>query len=648
MLRVLIFLTLFSCSKVFETTGFNADSARLTISGVNTSKPDGSYVYGETMSIVLTFSEAITVIGTPELELNSFEGSIPCTAGPGANELTCNYTVKDGHNTLDLDIAGTDALKLPLGSSIKNSQGVDADLTLYTPGSTGSVSNLKAIDITTADPNPNNEIWYIYPSRKFIGRYYLLGDFTTYGNETTSGIIRVFKDLTYDESFNSAGAGFDAVAKAIREDIDGSGDLIIGGLFTTYNAIGAPGAIRLNSDGSIDNSFNSGTGFNSGILEILQDKSGDLFFTGPFTDYDSNTTNHMAKMDRTGVIDGTFDVLSIWGTSTARWTNKSMFDVDGSGTIYVAGYVAPSLNKCATIDSTTGSLVAGYSTAEAPNNWMGEAIADIYNHGNMICAGQGSYNPGSGTRNYVLKYSKTGVFDSATNPSAPAMANAYAHRVMHSVYADGQFYIAGPFTIVRGNAVSGIARLNYADFSHDNTWNTGAGPAGGSGDVVMNMTQAIDGSGRVYAVGNFTTWDGDATRAGITWVDTITTGSSPIVKNVTSTNANGSYITGQVITIELEFDLAVAVTGNPRVLMDVGTLAQYAIYTSGSGGKKLYFSYTIGAGDASPDLDVTSEWSLELNGGTIVDTINGNPATVVLPIEGWSNSLKSNKNLDIN
>lgn len=71
---------------------------------------------------------------------------------------------------------------------------------------------------------------------------------------------------------------------------------------------------------------------------------------------------------------------------------------------------------------------------------------------------------------------------------------------------------------------------------------------------------------------------------------------------------------------------AVIVSGSPRLVLDIGGVARYATYTSGSGTSALTFSYTLQAGDL--DLDgITVSSPLDLNGGALTDQA-GNPATL--------------------
>ena len=79
---------------------------------------------------------------------------------------------------------------------------------------------------------------------------------------------------------------------------------------------------------------------------------------------------------------------------------------------------------------------------------------------------------------------------------------------------------------------------------------------------------------------------------------------------------------GSVVTLTLNMSEAVTVAGGTPTLTlnDGGT----ATYTGGSGGAALTFSYTVGAGQNTPDLTVTA---VNLNGASIKDSA-GNAATL--------------------
>ncbi|MCR4317374.1 MAG: FG-GAP-like repeat-containing protein [Planctomycetes bacterium] len=81
-------------------------------------------------------------------------------------------------------------------------------------------------------------------------------------------------------------------------------------------------------------------------------------------------------------------------------------------------------------------------------------------------------------------------------------------------------------------------------------------------------------------------------------------------------NADGTYSVGTTLDIEVRFDKAVTVSGNPYLDLNIGGPKQ-ANYVSGSGTKKLLFRYYVQQGDAGSDIDVLGSFALNLNGGTI-------------------------------
>ncbi|MES2942553.1 MAG: FG-GAP-like repeat-containing protein, partial [Pseudomonadota bacterium] len=119
-----------------------------------------------------------------------------------------------------------------------------------------------------------------------------------------------------------------------------------------------------------------------------------------------------------------------------------------------------------------------------------------------------------------------------------------------------------------------------------------------------------------------------------------------LVSPVTTTNANGSYKAGSVITLQLTFDENVFVTGSPSLKLETGSTDRFAVFSGGGGSKTLSFTYTVQAGDISADLDITSASALALNGGTIADAA-GNNAIVALAAPGTMGSLGANAALVI-
>ena len=122
----------------------------------------------------------------------------------------------------------------------------------------------------------------------------------------------------------------------------------------------------------------------------------------------------------------------------------------------------------------------------------------------------------------------------------------------------------------------------------------------------------------------------------------------PVVTNVTSSTPDGTYGVGQPVSLQVVFSGPVNVDttgGTPTLALNSGGTASY---TSGTGTSTLTFTYVVGAGENSPDLDYTSVSALGLNGGTIKDTgTTSHNANLTLPSPGAAGSLGANKNIVI-
>ena len=106
------------------------------------------------LSVTVTFSEPVTVTGTPQLTLST--GSPATTAigyasGSGTSTLSFTYPVASPNFSLDLDHASTTALGLNAGTILDAATNA-AVLTLPAPGAAGSLGANKALVVDTTAP----------------------------------------------------------------------------------------------------------------------------------------------------------------------------------------------------------------------------------------------------------------------------------------------------------------------------------------------------------------------------------------------------------------------------------------------------------------------------------------------------------------
>jgi uncharacterized delta-60 repeat protein len=135
------------------------------------------------------------------------------------------------------------------------------------------------------------------------------GSFTTYSGESYNRIIRLTSGGTIDKTF-VIGTGLNGNVSNGCVKIQTDGKILVGGTFTLYSGITASRIVRLNTDGSIDSTFAYGAGFNSTVLTIALQNDGKILIGGNFTTYSGLTSNRIIRLNTNGTIDNTFSIGS--------------------------------------------------------------------------------------------------------------------------------------------------------------------------------------------------------------------------------------------------------------------------------------------------------------------------------------------------
>jgi uncharacterized delta-60 repeat protein len=152
------------------------------------------------------------------------------------------------------------------------------------------------------------------------------------------GLARLNSNGSLDNTFNPAVGGFPI---ALQPD----GKVLVGGY------------ARLNADGSLDGSFNPGTGANGIVASIIARSDGKVIIGGNFTTVNGTNRNRIARLNANGSLDSSFNpgtgadgiVRSIALQSDGNvLLGGDFFTVNGVWRPYVArlygDFVAPSLN----------------------------------------------------------------------------------------------------------------------------------------------------------------------------------------------------------------------------------------------------------------------------------------------------------------
>lgn len=137
-------------------------------------------------------------------------------------------------------------------------------------------------------------------------KMYVLGDFTTYNGVPAAQMLRLNMDGSVDNTFTSL--GFGAYGWLYEMAIDPTTHKIyVVGDFPSYGGSGAK-IVRINPDGSRDNTFNPPVP-NNDILTVAFDSSTSKIYVGGFfTNYNGSGVNRIARLNNNGTHDTTFNV----------------------------------------------------------------------------------------------------------------------------------------------------------------------------------------------------------------------------------------------------------------------------------------------------------------------------------------------------
>lgn len=352
----------------------------------------------------------------------------------------------------------------------------------------------------------DGDVLAIQPLADGSGDSWLAGAFTSFaGTSSINRLLRVNSDGSRDTSLN-AGTAFDGSVNAITPAADGSGDYYLGGAFTSFNGVGAINRIvRLNSDGSRDSGFNTGTGFNTTVEAIVmaQDASGDVYAGGLFDTYNATPAlNRLIRINSNGSRDTGFAI----GTGFNGHVLALAAATDGSQDVYAAGDFGtyngtPGVNRIIRLNNDGSRDVAFATGTGAPSRVNTVALAND-GSGDVYAGGEFSSFNGTPGVNYIIRLNSDGSRDMGF--ATGTGFNGFVHFIAPANDGSGDVYVGGAFSTFNGSSnINRIVRLN-SDGSIDSAFATGTGFNG----VVEFITFATDGTADLLFGGGFTAYHG--------------------------------------------------------------------------------------------------------------------------------------------
>jgi len=352
----------------------------------------------------------------------------------------------------------------------------------------------------TGDPDPdfygglNN---YVQALRiQADGKILVGGNFTAHGITSANRFTRLNPDGTLDTDYNTAmGTGLNNAVLGV--EYDSSGRALVCGFFTQHNGVPHGHIIRFNTDGSVDTSFNTGTGFAGSYVQDMGFLSdGRIVVGGLFTGYDGTPLSNFVVLNEDGSIDGSVTI----GTGFNGFVQEVF--VDSSDRILVVGaftdydgYAAPTVIRL----NVDGSPDFSFNPGSGFDDWHPNDIA-VLSDGRIVAVGKfTSFNGGSAPN--VLMMNDDGTVDTAFMTNIGVGFGQTFQDVL--VLPNDEMIISGTmFGEPGGIPGNRIIQLN-TDGTRHVMFDVGLGPNEKVADVQLDLT-----NGSLVAGGFFTMYDG--------------------------------------------------------------------------------------------------------------------------------------------
>jgi uncharacterized delta-60 repeat protein len=310
------------------------------------------------------------------------------------------------------------------------------------------------------------------------GKILVGGDFTSYSGVSRNRIIRLNTDYTVDTSF-VIGSGFDTSVTSFALQSDGK--ILVGGFFSSYSGVAKNRIIRLNTDGSVDNSFVIGTGFSQAVRDISVQSDGKILVGGNFPTYSGVSKNGIVRLNTDGSIDNSFVIGDGFTGDTLVYTVKIQTD----GKILVGGqftsYSGVSKNFIVRLNSN-GSIDSSFVIGTGFNNTT-LSIA-LQPDGKILVGGYFTTYSGVSS-NRIIRLNTDGSIDSSFS-----IGTGFVGTIQTiTLQSDGKILVGGSFSSYDGVSNNYIVRLN-SNGSIDSSFVVGTG----FNNAVFDIELQLDGN----------------------------------------------------------------------------------------------------------------------------------------------------------
>ncbi len=374
------------------------------------------------------------LIGSKLFQTETVNSSVP----DGSAEIDLNFQ----KNKIEIDgfvrcVALQADGKIVLGGGFQNVAGIESKR-IVRLNADGSFDNTFVASL--------NNVPYCLAAQE-DGKIIIAGDFTEVSGQACKAIARVTADGTLDTAFK---LGEDTHGTLRSVVIQPNGKIIVAGNFTKFHGVKRDRIARLNSDGTLDEKFESGA--NGVVWPVALTPDDKVIIGGDFTGVEGTRRNRIARLNSNGRLDKDFDP----GTGANNWVYAIAIQKDGR--IVIGGdfteFNGRPRNRVARLNED-GSLDPTFNPGAGPDS--GIRALTVQKDEKILLGGVFKYFNDT-PRNRIARLNVNGSLDMSFDPGAGF------NDIVRSldVQPDGKILAAGHFTNYNGMASSRIARLQGA------------------------------------------------------------------------------------------------------------------------------------------------------------------------------------------
>jgi uncharacterized delta-60 repeat protein len=331
------------------------------------------------------------------------------------------------------------------------------------------------------------------------GKVLMGGTFNNYAGSTYDHLVRLNADGSLDYTFNTGNQGPQNSVYDI--DVMPDGRILICGNFVQYNGVNSFFVARLQSNGLLDPTFNMPpNSINGAVNAVAWHAEDKVVAAGDFFICAGHSQPHIVRFNTTGTVDTTFQVGTGFTTNVYDLEVLPNMEILVAGAFY--GYDGNSCGRVALLHAD-GTYDPGMNNTPGFNG-VARRI-EVQADGKILVGGDFDQHNGQDSWG-LARLDPDGSADPAfTSPFYP-----YAPVFAIAVQADGKIVVGGEWTenmyaVEVGPGTPRLARL-LPDGTRDSTFAIGTGPGDSGNETFYVRDVAALSTGKILVAGRFSTF----------------------------------------------------------------------------------------------------------------------------------------------